>query len=336
MENFYRQLFILPAWFNFISPILVILQPGEISNEESKGYWDKRAPPGESDAERIDRVRKTLFEKVYGPGRMGFEWYVQEVGVPESRLADGTQDAISVCGRTVSINDFKPDDQVRVRALPEDRLLPPLNTPARSPLNKKRLGKNPLALVQKSLKKAYEQVEAGDASWTRKAFPPDVDILVFSLPAVADRDVTAMRKNLRVDGAITFWAHRLAVDNDDEEFAFNRPRWIGIINRYLDSDRPTLKDLQAVGPAHAMVWILQHMTAVRQASFVKFIMQRSKSAEERNLMQLEGVRLIRVAIDNLTIEVILGEDKDVDGTWEKLVDDVARGGPQTQSSMEKV
>lgn len=357
MNMFYRQLYLLPAWFNVHTPTTVILNPGEIVNNRSKQYWDKQAPEDETPHARIVRVRETLFKKVYN--KMGFEWYGKDLEVPQSTEENRhvAQYYYFVAGRTIKLEDFPTVAGDSLLPLPEDRMLPPVESPERpaaSSSPQEGEGKLPGPLRKVARKKIQASLDIGDAKATngqerqRPAFPHDVATLIRPLLPVS-HPLGFLRNKLRVfpGGPITIWGHKLSSSDDDDEddnvkFAFNHIHWISVIYKYLRSDPPTDKDLDRLDPANVMVWVLQHMTVDRQASFINFILEHSDTEEDQNLMQLEGARLIRVAVDCMPLPAVLGNPTDnyslekANTNWNIMLKDVAGGGPHTVASMQRI
>lgn len=60
MMTLFRLLFLGPPWVAFSGTITVILQPGELVNDDSRAYWDRQAPADETRLGRLDRVSQTL------------------------------------------------------------------------------------------------------------------------------------------------------------------------------------------------------------------------------------------------------------------------------------
>lgn len=361
MDTFFRQLFILPSWFNFCTPFTTALQPGEIRDrkQDSTKQWDRGAPPGEGEQQRILRVKNTLFEKVYKP--MGFAWIAEDQPVPEVLVPTDDNpypeaEYYWICGRIISREDFAKTDHDRLRKLPKKRQLPATPAPKRSPGSSARTGpgpgKDPRVLARVNLigqlRAVEEQVNNPDENApvrTRPGFPFDVDGLVGKLTTPTDADVAAYREALRVNPGEgpTFWCHTLA--NDAAPWAFNEPHWLSLINVYATerfNEVPTKDEALQASAARAMAWVLQHMDVRRQISFVNFINAHGDTARERREMQLEGARLIRVALDHYDMPFILGNPAPglsaaaSDVQWQQLVEDVERGGDLTQVSMSRV
>lgn len=112
MNTFFRLLFLLPGWYNFSSPITVILVPGEIQNDESRRFWDAKAN-GQAGAEsgwiRAGRVRQSLIS-FYTSRRMKFAVYADSVGVPIEEGADTFY--VDILGRMVEYQSKEAGDQL--------------------------------------------------------------------------------------------------------------------------------------------------------------------------------------------------------------------------------
>lgn len=188
----------------------------------------------------------------------------------------------------------------------------------------------------------------GSVVRTRPAFPNTVRELVRSLPKLDDEFLLLfIEKNLRIGlgPGLEIWGHVLV--NQHEQYAFNSHRWIASIEDLWAGPRPrdAAHALQAA-PATALAWILMHMGPQRRASFNEFILRRVANPSEMRQMQLEGARLMRVALDSLTLAVILGFDDEIiaEGTtvadaealWQGTVEDVFNNGFLTQRSMAKM
>lgn len=122
MRTFFRLIYLGPPWIAFSHMVTVILQPGEILNLDSKAYWDRDAPEGETRQDRVRRVVGTL-RRIYAtkfgmccpdscvlpPQDLTFVGF--SLLVDWSDVGSG-QGLITVLGRTVDPSEGFPGDRV--------------------------------------------------------------------------------------------------------------------------------------------------------------------------------------------------------------------------------
>lgn len=276
MNVFYRLLWRLPSDLSFGDSVTILLQPGELENPDSSSFWDRNAPPNESESDRYDRVLESL-ARFYKSDRMGYFTYCHsaKVGVPPRTSS------LRTLGREIFRQEGHPKDQILFVHNP--------NQPNQD------LGSSP---GPKSSPPIHCTV------YTTTAFPDSEDELIeplLSLPGVVavdrrDNDLDYLRGNFDYAGVFHIYGARL--ETADAPYAFNTLVWVSLLIGYVASARPVnnLAEL-ALDPAHAVAHVVTHMSVARQAAFASF-------ARDHDV--LTAAHLIRLALENLPMEVILG------------------------------
>ncbi|KAF3766485.1 hypothetical protein M406DRAFT_68816 [Cryphonectria parasitica EP155] len=312
MNIFYRLLWVLPFEFSFGESVTVLLQPAELKNQDSRDYWSRGAPADETPETRADRIVFYLMS-FFTSERMGFNIVAYDVPVGDPQ----DPKRLHTFGRTIFRQGPEPYDQL----LSPTALLQPKIEPSSSPdslydgVSSGSSGEMAAPLVRVPL-------DAG----RRWVFPSSREELLaplMALPGVMyGTPIHHLRESLRGrTGKVRIYGRDL--ETDDSPFPFNTHVWLSAAIDTFASERPDSNAFElSMAPAYALARVVTHMSPHRQEDFAAFADQHG---------ELMAARLIRVALENLPLDSILGhrhelEDvEDADAAWREVLQDVAAG-----------
>lgn len=319
MQVFYRLFWALPNWFAFPGPVTVILQPGELRDEQSQSFWDQQAPADETDDQRIERVTKTLV-RMYTGERFGFTRIVYEAVVARY--------VIIILGREIRYQTPVEGDRmipIAARA-PRPRRAPPRQSTKTPPPDP---AEAPPGDLERAGPRGKEPPPAALGPPAPSAFPSTEEELVAPLRRLEDfaaasaagsfGPILTLTAHLTGGAGYHLFGRELRDPREDDD-VYNAPEWWAAQVTYFPSARPADPAGELALPAaDALVHALSHMSRARIADL-------RAVAEQMGPLVAAGV--VRAAyLSGMGTTAILGfidegVTEEDDAAWRRVIDSV--------------